>query len=412
MYTYSKDGVTVAAMIDTRKANAQGKYPVKIRVNQKRVRQYYPTGKSLTREEWEKLPTERSRGAKCLREEIESSFYLVKDNVSSLLERGEFSFHLLDTRMGKSTGDTLNNAIRSRIKSLEKEERIGTKQTYEETLRQLNEFAGDNISFDMITPQWLKRCETFWLSKGRGYTTIGIQMRNIRTLMNEARSTGVIKDSQYPFGKNKYEIRTGESQKRALNSEEMSLLWNYSDGLEASAKYHDLWFFIYFCNGINVADLVRLKYSDIRDDEICFIRQKTERTTKTRKAISVPLTEETKAIIKKWGNKPDPDNYIFPYLKGNETAIERKKITMELTRRINKRMKMIADAVGIGRVSVSTYTARHSFATTLKRSGANIAYISESLGHSDLKTTEHYLANFEKDERVKNSRLLSGFMHK
>lgn len=51
MYIYSKDGVTVAAMIDTRKANAQGKYPVKIRVNQKRLRQYYPTGKSLTREE-------------------------------------------------------------------------------------------------------------------------------------------------------------------------------------------------------------------------------------------------------------------------------------------------------------------------------------------------------------------------
>ncbi|WP_145996394.1 Arm DNA-binding domain-containing protein [Dysgonomonas massiliensis] len=107
-------------MIYTRKANVQGKYPVKIRVNQNRVRQYYPIGKSLTREEWEKLPTERSKEAKCLREEIESSFYLVKDNVSSLLERDEFSFHLLDTRLGKSTRDTQNNAIRSRIKTLEK----------------------------------------------------------------------------------------------------------------------------------------------------------------------------------------------------------------------------------------------------------------------------------------------------
>ena len=58
MYTYSKDGVTVATMIDIRKANAQGKYPVKIRVNQKRVRQYYSTGKPLTREEWEKLSAE------------------------------------------------------------------------------------------------------------------------------------------------------------------------------------------------------------------------------------------------------------------------------------------------------------------------------------------------------------------
>ena len=56
-----------------------------------------------------------------------------------------------------------------------------------------------------------------------------------------------------------------------------------------------------------------------------------------------------------------------------------------------------------------TYTARHSFATVLKRSGANIAYISESLGHSDLRTTENYLASFEKEEREKNARLLTNF---
>ena len=58
---------------------------------------------------------------------------------------------------------------------------------------------------------------------------------------------------------------------------------------------------------------------------------------------------------------------------------------------------------------ISTYTARHSFASVLKRSGANIAYISESLGHSDLKTTENYLASFEKEERVKNAAFLTNF---
>lgn len=51
MHIYSNDGIMVATMIDTRKAITQGKYPVKIRVNQKRIRQYYLTGKSLTREE-------------------------------------------------------------------------------------------------------------------------------------------------------------------------------------------------------------------------------------------------------------------------------------------------------------------------------------------------------------------------
>lgn len=67
-------------------------------------------------------------------------------------------------------------------------------------------------------------------------------------------------------------------------------------------------------------------------------------------------------------------------------------------------MKKIAEALGIERVT--TYTARHSFATVLKRAGANIAYISESLGHQDMKTTENYLASFEREEREKNAQIL------
>jgi integrase len=54
--------------------------------------------------------------------------------------------------------------------------------------------------------------------------------------------------------------------------------------------------------------------------------------------------------------------------------------------------------------------ARHSYATVLKRTGkVNIAYISETLGHSDLKITENYLADFEIDERRKNAALLINF---
>ena len=112
-------------------------------------------------------------------------------------------------------------------------------------------------------------------------------------------------------------------------------------------------------------------------------------------------------IIDRWGNIPAPDNFIFPVLDGKEDAMRRKLKTQYLTRAINKRMHAIGEALGIG--SISTYTARHSFATVLKRAGANIAYISESLGHSDLKTTENYLASFEREERVKNAELLTRF---
>ena len=181
----------------------------------------------------------------------------------------------------------------------------------------------------------------------------------------------------------------------------------YEDGSQATAKYRDYWLFLYLCNGINMADFVKLRYRDIVNGEICFVRQKTERTTKTRKEIRVVISEPMQAIINRWGNERQPDKFIFPVLVGTETALEQKRKTQYLTRSINRRMAAIGKALGIDHIS--TYTARHSFATVLKRSGANIAYISESLGHQDLKTTENYLASFEREEREKNAELLTKF---
>lgn len=121
----------------------------------------------------------------------------------------------------------------------------------------------------------------------------------------------------------------------------------------------------------------------------------------------MPLTDPMKRIIEKYGNDPNGHELIFPILSGDEDEAKRKAKTKYFTRAINRRMAEIGSKLGIG--NISTYTARHSFATVLKRSGANIAYISESLGHQNLKTTENYLASFEKEERKKNAELLTQF---
>jgi integrase len=94
-------------------------------------------------------------------------------------------------------------------------------------------------------------------------------------------------------------------------------------------------------------------------------------------------------------------------LKANDDVFKQKSTTKELTKRINMRMKKVGNALGIS--GITTYTARHSYATALKRGGAGIAFISESMGHTDLKTTESYLASFETDERRKNALMLTNF---
>ena len=274
-------------------------------------------------------------------------------------------------------------------------------------MAQIMKADGAHIRFEAVTVSWLGRYADFLRKEGKTQTTIAIHLRHLRAILNEAKRLGSIKDAQYPFGRDKYEIQAGEGRKLALTLEQIGQIANYEDGTEATAKYRDYWLFLYLCNGINVADFVKLRYRDIVNGEICFVRQKTERTTKIRKEIRVVVTERMQAIINRWGNPSRPDSFIFPILDGQEDAMRRKMKTLYITRAINKRMKEVGEQLGIG--NISTYTARHSFATVLKRAGTNIAYISESLGHQDLKTTENYLASFEREERVKNAKLLTKF---
>ena len=150
-------------------------------------------------------------------------------------------------------------------------------------------------------------------------------------------------------------------------------------GVNQQSIYRDLWFFSYLCNGINFADLITLKYANIQNGEIYFVRVKTMNTAKVKKEICALVTTEMRVIIDKWGN-PDkcPNAYIFDFLKGGETPMQIKTRIRDVISNCNRRLRKIGKAIGIeGR---STYTARHSYATALKRSGANIAYISESLG--------------------------------
>ncbi|KAA6343595.1 Tyrosine recombinase XerC [termite gut metagenome] len=408
MYDYANNGVTVASILDNRKETKRGTYPIKVRVTFNRERKYYSTGKNLSVADWEKLPTSKSKVLLAIRGDIQSCFDRVKTIVQDLINEGDFTFSSLNVRLGKGVSESLNDMFKVKIESLLQEERIGSYNYYSDTLKVVEDFAGKQIPVAFITDDWLKRFEKHLLKNGRSYTTIGMRCRAIRAIMNNAKEAGIIKENQYPFGRGKYEIPTGQGRKLALTIQQIKALVTYADGSEGIEHYRDLWFFSYLCNGINFADLITLKYSNIQNGEIFFIRAKTIRTSKVKKEICAVITSEMQAIIDKWGN-PDkqPDSYIFGFLKGDETAMQISMRIRDVISCCNKYLRKIGKAIGIA--GLSTYTARHSYATVLKRSGTNIAYISESLGHNDLKTTENYLASFEKEERVKNARLLTDF---
>ena len=180
-------------------------------------------------------------------------------------------------------------------------------------------------------------------------------------------------------------------------------------GSKTVEKYRDFWFFSYLCNGINFKDMLFLRYGNIVDGEICFVRSKTSHTSNHIREIRAVLTPEMRDIIKRWGNPDDgkPDTFLFKYARETEDEFVISNIVRRVTHRCNIALAKIAQAVGVPRFT--TYSARHSYATVLKRSGTNIAYISESLGHSSLAITENYLASFEQEERIRNAQLLTKF---
>lgn len=407
MLTYSKDGVTTTIVIDNRRALADGGYPVKVRVTYNRQVKYFSTGKSLTLAEWDVLMTTKNKELSAIRKDIINSYELVRGAVEELTYEGTFSHARLITRLRHISTTSLNKLYLLYIEDLRNAQSVRTASVYVNALANIEKYAGKNIPLDAVTPRWLERCVAFWSKDGKTSTSIAIYLRTLRAVLNYAIKEGVLRQSDYPFGRGKFEIQEGEGRKMALTIEQIGQIARYDDGTELTQKYRDWWMFLYYCNGINVADFVQLKYKDIINGEIHFVRQKTAKTTRKRREIVVVVTEPMQKIIERWGNPIAHNNHIFPILNGKESIEERIRKTLNTTRAISQRMEKVGIALGIGKIS--TYTARHSFATVLKRAGANIAYISESLGHTDLKTTEHYLASFEREEREKNAQLLTQF---
>ena len=114
---------------------------------------------------------------------------------------------------------------------------------------------------------------------------------------------------------------------------------------------------------------------------------------------SLSIQLEANQILSRYHQLSILRGYLFPILDNriHKTAIQKQNRILKLLSIINKDLKRIADLAEI-KMNLSTYVARHSFATILKNSGVNISLISEVLGHSELSTTMIYLDSFENSQ--------------
>ena len=143
------------------------------------------------------------------------------------------------------------------------------------------------------------------LGKGSTLDTVGIKLRPLRAIFNEAIAEGLIcREKCYPFGKCKYQLPNSQNTKKAISIDEIGSLYYHIAVCINEQNEKDFWMFCYFANGMNVKDVAYLKYKDMEGKCFVFIRTKTALTTRhDPKPITVYLSEDMKAIIDRLGNK-------------------------------------------------------------------------------------------------------------
>lgn len=410
-----KPTVTTAILLDTRRAKKNGTYPVKLRVTHHKTQKYYPTKYSYTKEEFGIImslkPGKKFKKASLQINKIETTAREVIDELTA------FSFSLFEKKFLSKVPRGKQNDVYYKYQLFIEEKKIenaGTGDLYQTALNSLKSYS-EQLTFHEVTPEFLKGYEK-WMQnkdKSRSRSTVGIYLKPLKSVFNKGISEGTIHKDLYPFGKGKYQLPSANNIKKALQLSDIEKIFFYEPQTPSEHKYRDLWLFSYLANGMNMKDILRLRYRDLEENCFYYYREKIDSTSRVnRRPVQVPLTSELKNIINKWGSKPvTPDALIFPYLGNSINDIKELARRKQVVKQINKYMRRIAKNVGIQK-DVTTYVARHSFATVLKRSGASIEFISESLGHKDIRTTEHYLDSFEDDMKMQYANALTNFESK
>lgn len=391
---------TADLYLDKLRPRKDGKCTIKIKITYNRNRKYISTGINIMPDEFEKIMQPAGNGNRKTQAKKQTC-----DTIMHQLDKAKqvinglkvFTFDSFENAYfeNRNIADSVSFAFDKYIEYLKSEKRIATAESFKSARNSLESFK-KNLTFAEITPILLKKYENSMLKQEKSITTVGIYLRSLRAIYNQQG----IDLSIYPFGEKngKYSIPTGKNIKKALTVEEIAQIYSHKI-LEKTTKEmaRDYWIFLYLSNGMNVKDFCLLKWSDIDGDIIKYIREKTKAQNISKK-ISVALKPETWKIINKWGQPSIAKNdYIFPHLKHGMTAEQQYKIVKQLTKTINKYMKQIANELQINK-EITTYYARHSFATVLKRAGTQTEMISELLGHSSVVVTKNYLDSFEKEQ--------------
>lgn len=317
----------------------------------------------------------------------------------------DVNFNTLFEAKGHRLTITIEDAFSKEIERLESLGKYSSSSKHKSVFASLDAYKSAKIALETVDVDYLKGFELYMRERGNSDNSIATRFAVFKAVYNKAVKEGVIVPKQNPFIQFKVGSLWTPTRKRSITKEDIQKIialeipHNYRSRYKQLAK--DLFLFSYFTAGMNFNDIARLRHKDVINGRVYYSRHKTQ------KLLSFSLTPQATKIMERYTSPfYDDEDYIFPVFDTNVHKTDQQKFNriVKSLRKVNYCLKAIGKEIGLP-FPLTTYVARHTYATVLKRSGVNIAIISESLGHSDLSTTQIYLDSFENsqiDEAMRN----------
>jgi len=261
-------------------------------------------------------------------------------------------------------------------------------------LNKLQEHVGRDILFKELTPNLIRRFET-WMKEERGNSinTIHSNLKTIRQYILMAIKEGLIEPESNPFLSVK--LKTEKTQREFLTEEEVNQMWN----IELNETYkvcRDM--FVLACEtGLRISDLLTVRKTAFTGTHLKFQMRKTKET------LRIKLSSRAKEIVLKYlKGCESASDFICPALRGNSySKPQLDKAIMSKTALYNQHLKIIAERADIEK-HISFHVSRHTFGTRALQKGIAVQKVQKLMGHSDIKTTMVYakVVNSELDEAM------------
>lgn len=398
----------ISLHLDTRRTRKDGKFPLTLRINHQKNNRLIPLDVLLSADQWnlKNQEVKKIQNSARLNGELQKKLALCKIyladnqkkieamNINELKQKLEYLAFKKDNEPDENSG-FLSVYGQSIIERTIQAGKLKTAYWYRDSIHSILKFNKEkDIRMQEIDVTFLEKYKAYFLQQGLSKNSINARLRALRAILNKARMEGAsyLEKTHKPF--EDFQIPTQKTAKRAISKDEINKLRVFK--LESnSPAWHSRNYFLFMFNmqGMNFIDLAKLKTNQISQGRLKYVRSKTNRH------YDLKLTAESEEILSHYLSGKKSDDFVFPVLKKDVAydPIQISKICDQALHVLNNHLKKLAEKCGI-ESNLTSYVARHSWASAARKLGISTDIIGDALGHNDYKTTEIYLQEFDTDK--------------